>query len=76
MRSIVCTLNFYFCDCLTCLWLIQVSSCLQILINLDVLEIKISKVYGEIEKVMEREAKAALDVKVQATTARGMSSTH
>ncbi|ODM94526.1 Conserved oligomeric Golgi complex subunit 5 [Orchesella cincta] len=49
----------------------QVSSCLQILINLDVLEEKIVKVFGEIEKLIERDVKLALDVKVQVPINRG-----
>ncbi|CAL8089379.1 unnamed protein product [Orchesella dallaii] len=49
----------------------QVSSCLQVLINLDVLEEKVVKVFGEIEKLIERDVKLALDVKVQVPLNRG-----
>lgn len=44
----------------------QVSNCIQVFVNLDVLESKLSKVFGDVEKGIERDVKAALDVKLNA----------
>jgi hypothetical protein len=48
-----------------------VSSSLQVFANLDVLESKVMKAFSDTEKIIERDVKAALEVKLEAPAAKG-----